>query len=380
MGPCRLRFGVGPAALALAAGAMLLLSPLSLSGQSMTRLATTLAAIQRYPVFYHDKTITIVGTTVEAAGGTLSALTVEAPKQFIVVPQSGRVPTRPLELRGRLFDIGRFASDDSRLGPLDLPRVIKAVVSDDRWPARGQLLILHGATWAERDAQQAATMRNLALIPERFQGQTVTVRGRFRGRNLLGDLPAWPRRSEWDFVIQTADAAVWVVGKRPRGDGFDLVPTSRAQTGRWLEVTGRFEIVDDLPVIVADRLRTAEAIDDAEPAAEPPPALPPAVVVFSAPTQDEADIARDVVVRLQFSRPIQPATLEPNIKIRYADGVTETLPKWTVTYRPGPIAAEIRFAEPLAAGVGIIVELGEGVKSPDGVGATPMTLRFTTVR
>lgn len=375
MGPWR----VWLAALALAAGATLL-SPLSLSAQPMSRLATTLAAIQRYPVFYHDKTITIVGTAVEAAGGTLSALAVESPKQFIIMPQSGRVPTRPLELRGRLFDIGRFASDDSRLGPLDLPRVIKTAVGDDRWPARGQLLILHGATWSDRDPQQAATLRNLVLIPDRFQGQTVTMRGRFRGRNLFGDMPAWPRRSEWDFVIQTADAAVWVVGKRPRGDGFDLVPTSRAQTGRWLEVTGRFEIVDDLPVIVAERLRTAEAIDDAEPAEAPPPPLPPAIVVFSAPAQDEADIARDVVVRLQFSRPIQPASLEPNIKIRYADGVTETLPKWTVTYRPGPIAAEIRFAGALAAGVGVVVELGDGVKSPDGVGATPMTLRFTTIR
>ena len=30
-------------------------------------------------------------------------------------------------------------------------------------------------------------------------------------------------------------------------------------------MTGRFEIVDDLPVIVAERIRAAEPIDDAEP-------------------------------------------------------------------------------------------------------------------
>src|SRR5207344_1897951 len=130
-----------------------MLLPFTLNGQPMSRVATTLAAIQRYPVFYHDKSITIVGTTVEAAGGTLAALAMDAPKQFIIVPQSGRVPVRSLELRGRLFDIGRFASDDSRLGPLGLPTVIKTVVGDDRWPARGQLLVLHGATWTDRDAQ-----------------------------------------------------------------------------------------------------------------------------------------------------------------------------------------------------------------------------------
>ncbi|MEO6221987.1 MAG: Ig-like domain-containing protein [Vicinamibacterales bacterium] len=367
-----------PAALAILASAVALL-PLSVGAQSMSRVAATLAAIEHYPLFYHDKAVTIVATTVETAGAALTGIAVDPPKQFIIVPQSGRVPSRQLELRGRLFDIGRFTSDDSRLGPLDLPRVITTAMGD-RWPARGQLLILHGATWSERDAQPAATMRNLALVPERFQGQTVTVRGRFRGRNLLGDLPAWPRRSQWDFVLQTADAAVWVAGKRPRGDGFDLATTSRAQTGRWLEVTGRFEIVDDLPVIVAEQLRTAEAVDDAEPAEAPPPPLPPATIVFSAPTPDEAEIARDIVVRLQFSRPILPASLEPNIKVRYADGVTEPVPKWTVVYRAGPIAAEIRFSTPLAPGVGVVVEVGAGVQSTDRVGVTPTTLRFTTVR
>ena len=360
--------------------AAITLAPFSISAQPMTRVATTLAAIERYPLFFHDKSIVIVGTAVEAAGGTLAAFPRQPPKQFVIVPQSGRVPDRPIEVRGRLFDIGRFASDDSRLGPLDLPRVIKTAVGDDRWPARGQLFILHGATWSDRDAQPTATLRNLVLVPDRFQGQTVTVRGRFRGRNLLGDVPAWPRRSEWDFVIQTADAALWVLGKRPRGDGFDLMPGSRAHTGRWLEVTGRFEIVDDLPVIIAERLSKADAVDDAEPAEAPPAPLPPATVVFSAPTQAETDIPRDVIVRLQFSRPIQPGTLEQNIKIRYADGVTDAVPKWSVTYRAGPIAAEIRFEDPLAAGVGVTVEVGAGVQSTDGIGITPLTLRFTTVR
>ena len=360
--------------------AAIMLAPFSISAQPMTRVATTLAAIERYPLFFHDKSIAMVGTAVETAGGTLAAFPLQAPRQFVIVPQSGRVPIRPIEVRGRLFDIGRFASDDSRLGPLDLPSVIKTAVGNDRWPGRGQLFILHGATWSDGDSQPVATLRNLALIPERFQGQTVTVRGRFRGRNLLGDVPAWPRRSEWDFVIQTADAAIWVLGKRPRGDGFDLMPNSRAHTGRWLEVTGRFEIVDDLPVIIAEHLKKAEAVDDAEPTEAPPPPLPPATIVFSAPTEGETDIPRDVLVRLQFSRPIQPGTLEQHIKIRYTDGVTAAVPKWSVTYRAGPIAAEIRFEDPLAAGVGVIVEVGAGVQSTDGIGIAPMTLRFTTVR
>lgn len=362
--------------LTVAAG-ILAAAPMTVGTQTMSRTATTLAAITRYPAFYHDKVVALVGTPVEMVEGALTGLPLEAPRQFVIAPKSGRVPLRPLELRGRLLDIGRFASDDSRLGPLDVNKLI-TLAAGDRWPARERLLILHGTTWIDRDPVLAPTMRNLALQPERLNGQTVVVRGRFRGRNLFGDLPAWPRQSEWDFVLQTADAAVWVVGKRPRGDGFDLTTTTRTHTGRWLEVTGSVKIVDGLALIVADRLRAAEPEAEPVPEEDPAPVLPSPEVIFSAPAQDETGIARDVLVRLQFSRPLRPGSLQPNIRIRYADGVTETLPSWTATYRPGPMAVEIRFEAPLAGGVGVIVELGAGIQAPDGVGLTPMTLRFTT--
>ncbi len=368
----------GLAGLALAAAAVVAL-PTPLDGQMMSRRATTIAAILKYPAFFHDKAITLVGSPVMVAAGELTGLATEPPRQFIIAPRTGRVPTRPVELRGRLLDIGRFASDDSRLGPLDLLRVVKAAAPDDRWPAREQLFVLTGATWTETEEQPIPTMRNIALRPEAFDGKTVVLRGRFRGRNLLGDLPAWPRQSEWDFVLQTADAAVWVVGKRPRGDGFDLTTTSRAHTGRWLEVTGRVEIVDDLPLIVADQLRTAEPQDEVEePDVAPPPPLPAPDVVFTAPAQDETGISPDAVIQVQFSRPLLPESLKENIRVRYAEGVGDSLPEWTVTYRPGPVAAEIRFATPLASGVGVIVELTDGIQATDGMGLVPMTLRFTT--
>jgi hypothetical protein len=361
---------------ALASGVVVLST--GLAGQVMSRTATTLEAIRRHPVFFHDKLVSLVGTPVETAGGSLIGLSMETPRQFIIAPRSGRVPTRPVELRGRLFDIGRFASDDSRLGPLNLLSTITTAVGD-RWPAREQLYVLTDATWSEPDANPAPTLRNIALQPTRFEGRTVTVRGRFRGRNLLGDLPAWPRQSEWDFVLQTADAAVWVVGKRPRGDGFDLSTTSRAQTGRWLEVTGRVQVTDSLPLIVAQSLKVSEPVAEVEEVDDSPAVvLPPPEVVFSAPAQGEIEIARDVVVRAQFSRPIRPASLQPNVRVRYADGVTETVPPFTVTYRAAPMAAEIKFASPLAPGVDVIVEWGGAILAADGVALTPLVLRFTT--
>ena len=358
-------------------GALALIAS-SADGQVMTRVATTLQAVLRYPVFFHDKAISLVGTPVPLANGTQIGLSLEAPKMFVIAPRSGQPPERAQEFRGRLFDIGRFASDDSRLGPLNLPAIITSVAGD-RWPGRETLFVLTGATWSDAPANNDASLRAVALDPARFAGRDVTLRGRFRGRNLFGDAPAWPRQSQWDFVLQSADAAVWILGRRPRGDGFDLSTTNRAHTGRWLEVTGRVEIRDDLPVVIAERIRQTTAEEELAEAAEPAAApLPPPEVVFSAPAQAETGIARDLIVRFQFSRPMRQNTFEGQVKVRYAHDPTMPVPAFTVTYRPAPMAIEIRFSGPLAPGAEVIVELGNGVLSTDGVPFAGSTLRFTT--
>ena len=344
----------------------------------MTRVATTLQAVLRYPVFFHDKALSLVGTPVPLANGAQIGLPVEAPKVFVIAPRSGQPSDRAQEFRGRLFDIGRFASDDSRLGPLNLPAIITSVVGD-RWPSRETLYVLTGATWSDAPADNDASLRAVALNPGRFEGKSVTLRGRFRGRNLFGDAPAWPRESQWDFVLQSADAAVWILGKRPRGDGFDLSTTNRAHTGRWLEVTGRVEIRDDLPVVIADGIRATTAQEEQAEAAEPVAApLPPPEVVFSAPTQAETGIARDIIVRFQFSRPMRQNTFDGQVKVRYAQDPTMPVPAFTVTYRPAPMAIEIRFSGPLAPNAEVVVELGNGLLATDGVPFAGTTLRFTT--
>ena len=44
--------------------------------------------------------------------------------------------------------------------------------------------------------------------------------------------------SRGEFVLRSADAAIWILGKRPRGHGFVLDPESRIDTKRWAEVSG----------------------------------------------------------------------------------------------------------------------------------------------
>lgn len=345
--------------------------------QVMTRLATTLEAIAAYPAFYHDKAVTLVGAPAPLPSG-VTGLPMPDPAQFVLQPRSGDVPQRAVELRGRLFDIGRFLSDDSRLGPLGLRSIIDTL-SPDRWPARERLFVMTGATWAEPPSSTDVSLRAIALTPAVYDGRTVTVRGRFRGRNLLGDLPAWPRESQWDFVLQAADAAIWVLGRRPRGDGFDLNTSSRAHTGRWLEATGRIEIRESLPVLVADRLATATADDDEVEVPEPPPApLPAPEIVFSAPTQNEVAVPPDVTVRVQFSRPMNAGSFDGQVRVRYPSTDALQPPPFATVYRAAPMAVELRFEYPLAAGTVVEVTLGSGITAADGGPFAGATLRFTT--
>ena len=87
-------------------------------------------------------------------------------------------------------------------------------------------------------APSVPTIRGMVLFPARYREQKVTITGQYAGRNLLGDLPDAPGRSRYDFVIRSADAAVWVSGIRPRGKDFELALDQRIDTGRWVEVTG----------------------------------------------------------------------------------------------------------------------------------------------
>jgi hypothetical protein len=70
-------------------------------------------------------------------------------------------------------------------------------------------------------------------------GKTVRVAGRFCGAGLCGGLGAPPVPKAWALFDDVT--AVWVVGKDPAGKGWKLDPAYRADTARWVEVTGRVE-------------------------------------------------------------------------------------------------------------------------------------------
>ena len=70
-------------------------------------------------------------------------------------------------------------------------------------------------------------------------GKLVRVVGKFRGKNLYGDLPARRARERGDWVIKDDAFAVWVTGKKPKGKGFELDASLKRDTDKWIEVVGR---------------------------------------------------------------------------------------------------------------------------------------------
>jgi hypothetical protein len=226
------------------------------------------------------------------------------------------------------------------------------------------------------------SVRALALEPWRYEGQRIIVLGNFRGRNLFGDLPGSPGKTKFDFVIRGAEGAVWVTGLRPRGKGFDLNVDRRVDSDQWLEVTGTIVQERGLVLIEAAQLAAAKAPAAVEPTPEPVPGPPPppVEVVFSSPTPDEIDVRPAGVVRIQFSRGLDPKSIAGSFRVAYFGAGAESAaapPAFETTYDAANRAVTLRFKGPLERFRTVRVEVSDSLKAFDGAAARPWSLTFS---
>ena len=142
------------------------------------------------------------------------------------------------EIRGEFWDLGRLTEGDIRFSSVDF-RPLLELMTQGRWPPPRTGLRHHQCQHRRGDAAGGATLRAIALAPERYENRSATVSGRFRGRNLLGDIATpLPTPGKWDFVLQSADAAVWVSALQAEGPGLRARSSARVDTGRWVQVAG----------------------------------------------------------------------------------------------------------------------------------------------
>lgn len=360
--------------------ALLIIAVVAVAGVCLpaqtTRRLTTIDALRQFPGFYHLQPVLVRGELV--TNGERITLRTEEHEIRLLVDRDTRTAAGPVEVRGTLLDVGRLEPGDGRLSAYQRP-------ADAEWPRPGEELLVQASSVAVHTPGAPLSPRVLVLEPWRFDGRPVTVTGQFRGRNLFGDLPGAPRKSQYDFVLKNGDAVVWVVGMRPRGRGFDLHVDARIDTNEWLEVTGVARRSGGFVTIEASKLalskEPAKTAEREEPAAPAPPP-PPVEVVFSAPTEGEGEVPSTTSIRIQFSRNIKLETLKDSLTVTYVDAAapadSAAAPiELKTQYDPATRALEVTFAQPLEKFRVVKVQVLPGVLGFDGAPVLPWTLTFT---
>jgi len=353
--------------------------------QPVVRRATNIEALATFPSFYHLRPLVVVGTLTEQNNGELSIT--DGTGSIRVVQRGRGAPEGLDEVRGEFWDLGHMNPSDPRLASYNLADTFH-IDPDGTWPRAGQVIAIMASSITQVSAPSAASIREIVLFPSRFLGERVTVTGQFAGRNLLGELPAAPAKTPYDFVLRTSDAAIWITNARPRGKDFELSLDTRIDTGRWVEVSGTLRQGRGLQWLEAEpsSLKLSKAPVE-RPTEEPIRAAvaPPPEVVFSAPTEQETDVLLSTMIRIQFSRDLDPATLKGHVHVKYDDKetvergepVTPTV-EFTTRYLAANRELEIHFSEPLERFRHVIVALDEAVLGTDKQPLKPWTLNFNT--
>ena len=346
----------------------------SLHAQTATRRLTTIDALKHFPGYYHLQNVLVRGEVFTE--GTRAVLRADD-QEIRVLLDEGVSAQGMVDARGLLIDVGRLDPGDPRVGSVGEGR------DADKWPRPGEELLLRVSAVSDTQPASGASVRLIAIEPWRFDGQTVTVVGNFRGRNLFGDLPGAPGKSRYDFVLRGTEGALWVTDLRPRGQGFDFDVNRRVDTDRWIEVTGVVVRDKGLVTMKATRVALAKAPQTTAAVDEPaPPPIPmvPVDVVFNAPTDRETDVSPAAPIRIQFSRGLNEASLEGRIRLTYVGQAVETdsrgLPH-KVSYDAANRAIQITLAQPLESYRTVRVELLEGITGFDGAPVKPWTLTFS---
>jgi len=225
-----------------------------------------------------------------------------------------------------------------------------------------------------KDKGAVVALEQLVTRAGKMDGQLVRVVGKFRGRNLFADLPGRSMRTQNDWVIKDSLFAVWITGRKPKGDGFDLDPSIRRDTNRWVEVIGR--PITRNGVVVIDALQvtltqppTPKA--DAAPAPPPPerPKVPP-VIVFSLPLDGEAEFDFSQRITVQFSNDMDEDSFKGRVGLRYEGPPMPGDPGFEsmrVAYDPGNKALIVDPGVPIMRGRVLDLVLLTGIVDIDGL-------------
>jgi hypothetical protein len=287
------------------------------------------------------------------------------------------------EIRGN-FEQDAMGMVGRELEITGLVRTLSGVDSSTRDPSRANVGILF---WSYQGPPEEAkvpkeaptvTLESLVTNPGRRDGQTVRVVGKFRGRNLYGDLPSRSQRAGGDWVIKDEAFAVWITSKKPKGKGFDLDASLKRDTGKWIEVIGRPSTRGGVTYIQAIQVMLSTAPTPTAQALPPPPPperpkVPP-VIVFAMPLDGEGEVPVDSRFVVQFNKDMDETTFAGRVQLRYAGPVLpgdQPLNATRLSYDKGRRALTVDPGMMLAPGRQVELVLLPGIIDLEGLSLAP---------
>ncbi len=174
-------------------------------------------------------------------------------------------------------------------------------------------------------------LESLVTGAGRYDGKTIRVYGRFRGKNLYGDLPSRSQRESRDWVVKDDLFAVWITGRKPKGSGFELDINMKRDTEKWIQVVGVPETIRGVTYLRALQVTLGKPAEELvasltgpatapkpAPLPTPPPPPRPPVVVFALPLDGEAEVPSNGRFQIQFSKDMDEGSFKGRVVIRYA--------------------------------------------------------------
>ena len=231
----------------------------------------------RRPVFFHGRQVACAcgdgaGPQPDAAGGRRGRRCGRRAARPTRCSSSGvsRRPGPTARSAASSGTSGGCVKTTARFTTYDFRPVLEAA-SGGRWPNRDEVFVLLGASLVEAPEPTAPTRARHRPVagplrrPRRHRHRPVP-----RAATCSATWRRALNRSRWDFVLQSADAAIWVSSLRPRGSGFELDPGAKVDTGRWLEVSGTVHVEGSKVWIDGESLRLATAADRVRDVVPPP--------------------------------------------------------------------------------------------------------------
>ena len=277
------------------------------------RRATNIAALQAFPAFYHGRQIVLVGQVATENNGTIRATDGIASVHVVF---KGSAPDGNDEIRGEFWDLGRMKSDDPRLANIDL-RSTFGVDPDGAWPRPGDVTAIMATAIAPAERAPVSVdsrdrAQPVALRESEGHGQRSVHRSQPAGRSSR-------RAGAQPLGFRDSLGGRRPLGERRAAEGQGLRPRARRAAGHEpLARDHRRRARGTRAAVARGRRRRAFSwarrrrhrapVEEAAPVRVP--AAPPPEVVFSAPTQEETDVALHTSVRIQFSRDIKVVDVE----------------------------------------------------------------------